>query len=73
VDPYILRRQLLNNDYRELVINGLRAIAICDLPGIHKDPFDRILLAQAIVENISLLTCDGKIAEYPAPVSFVPR
>jgi PIN domain nuclease of toxin-antitoxin system len=73
VDSRILRRSLLNGGCKELVITGLHAIATGDLPMLHKDPFDRLLLAQAVTENISLLTCDVKIAEYPAPVIFVPR
>ena len=38
------------------------------LPPLHKDPFDRILVAQAIVEGITLLTTDDKVAQYPGPV-----
>ncbi len=38
------------------------------LPAIHKDPFDRILVAQAIVESVTLLTADAIVARYPGPV-----
>ena len=38
---------------------------------IHKDPFDRILIAQAMVEGITLLTADAAIAKYPGPIRKV--
>ena len=41
------------------------------LPPIHKDPFDRMLIAQAIVEGITLLTADIQVAKYPGPVKCV--
>ncbi|HTT81786.1 MAG TPA: type II toxin-antitoxin system VapC family toxin [Stellaceae bacterium] len=71
LDARLLRRGLLNNGYRELVITGEHAAAIDGLPPIHKDPFDRLLIAQSIVEGITLLTSDGLVAQYPAPVQLV--
>ena len=47
VDPHLLRRGLLENGYAELAITGAHAVAVNLLPPIHKDPFDRILVAQA--------------------------
>ena len=44
------------------------AVAVDALPAIHKDPFDRILVAQAIVESVTLLTADAIVARYPGPV-----
>lgn len=41
------------------------------LPAIHKDPFDRMLVEQAMVEGISLLTSDSVVAQYPGPVRLV--
>jgi PIN domain nuclease of toxin-antitoxin system len=41
------------------------------LPPIHKDPFDRLLVAQAIVEGITLLTADVQVAKYAGPVQRV--
>jgi len=38
------------------------------LPAIHKDPFDRILISQAKVEGITLLTTDSMVAQYPGPL-----
>jgi PIN domain nuclease of toxin-antitoxin system len=40
-------------------------------PPIHKDPFDRILIAQATVEGITLLTADAVITRYPGPIRKV--
>ncbi len=47
------------------------AIAVIGLPPIHGDPFDRMLVAQAIVEGITLLTADPLVARYPGPVRKV--
>jgi len=71
VDAALFRRNLLNNGYRELAVTGEHAIAVTNLPPVHKDPFDRMLLAQSIVEGIMLLTADPVVARYPAPVRKV--
>ena len=71
VDPRVLRRSLLDNGYRELPITSEHAVAVDTLPSIHKDPFDRILTAQATVEGITLLTSDPLVAQYPGPVRLV--
>lgn len=68
VDARLLRRGLIDNGYYELPITSEHAIAVEGLPPIHKDPFDRILIAQSIVEGITLLTVDDLVAQYPAPV-----
>jgi PIN domain nuclease of toxin-antitoxin system len=71
VDARLLRRELLDNGYLELPITSEHVVAIDSLPSIHKDPFDRLLVAQAIVEGITLLTVDPLVARYPAPVQKV--
>jgi len=71
VDPARLRRGLLNNGYRELAVTGEHAVAVAGLPAIHKDPFDRLLLAQSIVEDITLLTSDAVMARYLTSVQQV--
>jgi PIN domain nuclease of toxin-antitoxin system len=71
VDARLLRRSLMNNGYRELEVTSEHAVAIGDLPPLHKDPFDRILVAQSVVEGITLLTSDPLVAQYPAPVRRV--
>jgi len=70
-DPRLLRRGLLDNGYDELPVLSEHVIAIDGLPLIHKDPFDRLLVAQAIVEGITLLTADSIVAEYRRPVRLV--
>ena len=71
VDARLLRRGLLDNGYDELPITSAHAVALDTLPPIHKDPFDRILVAQSIVEGITLLTADALVAQYPAPIRKV--
>lgn len=71
VDARVLRRGLLDNGYSELPISSEHVVAIEGLPPIHKDPFDRILLAQAQVEGITLVTADSTLAQYPGPVQLV--
>ena len=63
-DPRLLRRGLLDNGYVELPITSEHAVALEALPAIHKDPFERILVAQAMVEGITLLTNDPTLAKY---------
>jgi PIN domain nuclease of toxin-antitoxin system len=68
VEPRVLRRALLDNGYDELVITSEHAVATDTLPPLHKDPFDRLLVAQAQTEGITLLTSDAVLAGYPGPV-----
>ncbi|MGH8244126.1 MAG: type II toxin-antitoxin system VapC family toxin [Steroidobacteraceae bacterium] len=70
-DARLLRRGLLDNGYDELPIASEHVVAIEGLPSIHRDPFDRVLLAQAQVEGITLLTADPVVAQYPGPVRLV--
>jgi PIN domain nuclease of toxin-antitoxin system len=51
-----------------MAIGGSHAAAVSRLPDLHKDPFDRILIAQAIVEGIILLTADQAVLAYPGPI-----
>lgn len=71
VDGAVLRRGLLENGYDELSIEGTHALAVGQLPHIHKDPFDRILAAQAAHEGLLLLTADETLASYPCPIRLV--
>jgi PIN domain nuclease of toxin-antitoxin system len=68
VDPRVLRRGLRDNGYDELPITGEHAAAVGALPGLHKDPFDRMLVSQAISEGITLVTADANVAAYPGPI-----
>ncbi len=69
VDARLLRRGLLDNGYSELPIISDHVVATESLPPIHKDPFDRVLVAQATVEGVTLLTIDSLVSQYPGPVS----
>ncbi|MEO6806780.1 MAG: type II toxin-antitoxin system VapC family toxin [Edaphobacter sp.] len=71
VDVLLLRQGLLENGYNEISVTSDHAIATRALPAIHKDPFDRILIAQAIVEDLILLTADSVVARYPGPIKKV--
>ena len=68
VEARLLRRGLVDNGYSELPIVSDHVVAIESLPPIHKDPFDRVLVAQATVEGITLLTNDPVVAQYPGPI-----
>ena len=71
VDARLLRRGLLDNGYGELPVASEHAVAIDGLPPIHKDPFDRLLIAQSTVEGIALLTADSLVSQYPGPIRKV--
>jgi PIN domain nuclease of toxin-antitoxin system len=71
VDARLLRRGLLDNGYSELPIISDHVVATESLPRIHKDPFDRVLVAQATVEGVTLLTNDSLVSQYPGPIRTV--
>ena len=71
VEPAVLRRGLLDNGYLELPVASEHAVVTGTLPPIHRDPFDRLLVAQAQVEGITLLTADPVVAQYPGPIRSV--
>lgn len=71
VEPRLLRRGLLDNGYTEVPITSAHAVAIDGLAPLHRDPFDRLLLAQALTEGVTLLTTDAQLARYSGPVRKV--
>ena len=71
VEPRVLRRALIDNGYTEIPITSEHAVTVDSLPPLHKDPFDRLLLSQAIVEGVTLLTTDSQLARYEGPVRKV--
>ena len=71
VDPASLYSGLLNAGYQELSITGRHALLVSTLPPLYKDPFDRILLAQAASEGIPFLTSDKFLSQYPGSMIFV--
>lgn len=70
-DTQEIRRLMIENGYEELSVSGRHVVAVDFLAPIHKDPFDRLLIAQAMVEGITLLTADATIAKYPGPIKKV--
>ena len=71
VDTRLFRRGLIDNGYVELPVFSAHAVAVETLPPIHKDPFDRLLVAQSRVEGIALLTSDATVAQYGGSVRLV--
>ena len=71
VDPRLLRRGLLENGYTELPVASSHAVATDLLPAINSDPFDRMLMAQAQIEGVTLLTLDPVIGRYPGPIRLL--
>ena len=54
----------IENGYKEIKVSALHAMEVIKLPFIHRDPFDRILVATAIWENMPLLTNDSTLSSY---------
>ena len=71
IEPHILRRGLLDNDWVELPIDSTHVLTVGALPHLHKDPFDRLLIAQATAEGVVLVTSDPVVAAYPGPIRRV--
>ena len=71
VDPRLLRRGLLENGYTELPVAGSHAVAADLLPPVNSDPFDRMLVAQAQIDGLTLLTLDPVIGRYPGPIRLL--
>jgi PIN domain nuclease of toxin-antitoxin system len=71
VEVRALRRGLEEKGCRELPVTSRHALAIGALLFIHKDPFDRMLIAQAFVENMTLITTDTLLGHYATEVMVV--
>lgn len=71
VEAGVLRAGLLANGYEELPIEGRHILSLATLPPLHSDPFDRLLVAQAMGEGMTLLTADRRVADYGGPVRLV--
>jgi PIN domain nuclease of toxin-antitoxin system len=69
--PRNVRRQLLEQGFREIEISSEHAIAAGELPRLHRDPFDRLLIAQATVEDAVLLTSDAAMTRYSGSICLV--
>ena len=71
VDPKTFYQILIRNGYRELAFTSRHVVALRQLPQLPGDPFDRILLAQALSEDIFLLTADTVVKQYSAYVGCI--
>jgi len=71
LEPSLLRQALLDGGWQELPIEASHALAVSQLPPLHRDPFDRLLLAQAQVEGLLLLTADSQLSLYPGPIRYM--
>ena len=71
VEPALLRRALLDGGWQELPVQAHHALAVAALPLLHRDPFDRLLLAQASADGLLLITADKQLAAYPGPVRLM--
>ena len=70
-DPRLLRRGLVENGYVELAVTSDHTLAVDTLPYLHKDPFDRLLVAQALAEGLSFVTADAQLSAYPGDIRLV--
>ncbi|MGH8700885.1 MAG: type II toxin-antitoxin system VapC family toxin [Burkholderiales bacterium] len=57
-------RALKRAGFSELPVRTVHAMRVAQLPDLHKDPFDRLLVAQALVEPAVLLTIDAQLRDY---------
>ena len=70
-EPAGLPERIRDSGFAELPISSQHAMTAGRLPPIHRDPFDRMLVAQATVEGLTLVTSDPAIANYPGPIRLV--
>ncbi len=71
VDPVTFRDSLLANAFEELPFTSEHSLAVQRLPALHKDPFDRALVAQALSEPLTLMTSDKRVSAYPGQILSV--
>jgi PIN domain nuclease of toxin-antitoxin system len=71
LQPRTMHQALLSNGFEELTVTSIHALLVETLPPIHKDPFDRILIAQATHEGMLLLTSDATVAKYEGPIRLM--
>lgn len=62
--------QLEQNGFQVLPVHLGHALKVLELPALHGDPFDRMLIAQTMVEEVELLSADDEIRRYPVSVSW---
>ncbi len=67
VEPFLMR-QIAQNGFEVLTIHSHHIFQTLSLPPLHRDPFDRLLIAQAQAETLTLVTRDPEIKTYPVTV-----
>jgi PIN domain nuclease of toxin-antitoxin system len=70
-DSRLIRRGLIDNGYQEIAISSEHAAGVQALPLVHKDPFDRLLIAQSLSEGMPLITVDPLLSQYPGMIQQV--
>jgi PIN domain nuclease of toxin-antitoxin system len=70
-DPAVLVRALARSGFSALPVTSAHAARVAGLPRIHRDPFDRLLVAQSVVEPMTLLTNDAVLLGYGPLVELV--
>ena len=71
INPRRLRERMITTGFTELAVTGEHALEVEHLPLIHRDPFDRLLVAQALTEGLTLLTTDRLLDGYPGDIRRV--
>jgi PIN domain nuclease of toxin-antitoxin system len=71
INAALLRQEAIASGLREITVLGPHAVAIGKLPWHHRDPFDRMLVAQAATEPMRLITNDALLAAYGDCVEVV--
>jgi PIN domain nuclease of toxin-antitoxin system len=71
-DPNELAAKIADSGFQELPVSVLHTLALERLPLHHRDPFDRILVAQAQVEHLRMLTCDASLKPYGPVCQMLP-
>jgi PIN domain nuclease of toxin-antitoxin system len=71
VDLPLLQSSLARTGLTELPVRAEHAVGVTRLPPVHRDPFDRLLVAQSLVEPMVLMTNDGVLARYGTTVRVV--
>jgi PIN domain nuclease of toxin-antitoxin system len=70
-DPKVLGRALAHSGFCELPVTATHAARVGDLPPVHRDPFDRLLVAQSLTEPMTLLTNDAILVGYGPLIQLV--
>ena len=71
IDPILIDREARTAGFTELAISARHALAVQGLPPHHRDPFDRLLIAQALIEPAWLYTADKQMAHYEGPLRLL--